>query len=77
MDLQQEILKLSVPERILIVETIWDSIASEPMVKNQELSNSEKEKIDKRLEKYKKGQMKFSSWKDVRKRIRTRAKDEL
>ncbi len=43
-----EIFELSVTERIQIVEDIWDSVRNAP----EELSLSETEKLDKRLENY-------------------------
>ena len=44
----KEILKLSIPERILLVEAIWDSIAAEPS--SLELSEDHKKILNERLE---------------------------
>ncbi len=40
-----------------------------------ELSAEQKKELDSRLEKYEKGEMKFSSWETVKERIRNRTKD--
>lgn len=61
-------LDLSIPERIQLVEDIWDTIAteSEPV----KLTEDEKKMIDKRLEAYHQNPDLGSPWKDVLKRIR-------
>jgi len=47
-ELTEQAKKLSIPDRILLVEEIWDSIAEE----NQafELTDSQKRELDRRLE---------------------------
>lgn len=42
-----------------------------------ELSVEQKEELDGRLEKYENGEMEFSPWDTVKKRVRNRAKDAL
>jgi putative addiction module component (TIGR02574 family) len=68
----EDILKLSVPERILWAEALWSSIVSE---KNSseliEVSVEHKKILDKELAAYKKSRTTGSSWKDVKARIRT------
>ena len=61
-------LTLSIPERIQLVEDIWDTIATkaEPV----ELTEDEKRIIDERLEAYHKNPGSGSPWEDVYKRIR-------
>ena len=63
-----KILKLSVPERILLVEAIWDSIASEPA--KVELSSKHKKLLDERLEKYHTDPLSGSTWEEVKKRVK-------
>ena len=63
-----DILTLSVPERILWVEAIWDSIASHPT--NIELSDEHKKIIDEELAAYKSNPNTGSSWEDVKSRIK-------
>ena len=60
-------LELSIPERIQLVEDIWDTIASK--TEAVELTENEKRTIDERLEVYHKNPNLGSPWEDVYKRI--------
>jgi putative addiction module component (TIGR02574 family) len=60
-------LKLSIPERIQLVEDIWDTIASE--TESIELTENEKKIIDERLEAYHKNPDEGSPGDEVYKRI--------
>ena len=60
-------LTLSIPERIQLVEDIWDTIATEPEA--IELTEEEKRMIDERLEAYHRNPDLGSPWKDAYKRI--------
>ena len=60
-------LDLSIPERIQLVEDIWDTIAAEE--DSVELTEDEKKTIDKRLEAYHQNPDAGSPWEDVFKRI--------
>ena len=60
-------LDLSIPERIQLVEDIWDSIAAQ--ADSLELSKEEKKLIDQRLDDYHKNPESGSPWEDVYKRI--------
>ena len=60
-------LTLSIPERIQLVEDIWDTIATEPGA--IELTEEEKRIIDERLEAYHRNPDLGSPWEDVYKRI--------
>lgn len=60
-------LELSLPERIQLVEDIWDTIAEE--VDSLELTEGEKRIIDERLEAYHKDPDAGSPWTEVFKRI--------
>ena len=60
-------LTLSIPERIQLVEDIWDTIATEPEA--IELTEEEKRIIDERLEAYHRNPDLGSPWEDVYKRI--------
>lgn len=62
------ILELSVPERIQLVEDIWDSIAQAP--KSLLLTAAQKTEIDRRLAAYRKNPSAGSPWEVVRKRLR-------
>lgn len=63
----EEIKSLSVAERILLVEEIWDSIAAqqEPL----ELTETQKIELDRRLEAYQASPNDGSSWEDVKNRL--------
>jgi putative addiction module component (TIGR02574 family) len=63
-------LTLSIPERIQLVEDIWDTIATESEA--IELTEDEKRIIDERLEAYHKNPDLGSPWEDVYKRILSR-----
>jgi putative addiction module component (TIGR02574 family) len=60
-------LDLSIPERIQLVEDIWDTIAAG--VDAVELSDEEKQIIDDRLEAYHRNPNEGSSWENVIRRI--------
>ncbi len=60
-------LALSIPERIQLVEDIWDTIANEP--EEIELTSEEKRIIDERLDAYHRNPNLGSPWEDVYKRI--------
>lgn len=62
-----DILNLSIPERIQLVEDIWDTIAVE--VDSVELTEEEKKIIDERLEVYHQNAGLGSPWDEVFKRI--------
>jgi len=64
----QNILKLSIPERILIVEAIWDSIDKKE--EQLELSNETKQLLDERLEAHISNSEECSSWNEVKARIK-------
>ena len=56
-------LALSIPERIQLVEDIWDTIATEPEA--IELTEKDKKIIDERLEAYHRNPDLGSPWEDV------------
>jgi len=59
-----DIQSLSIPERIQMVEDIWDSIVREP--DHIPLTEAQKEELDKRLEAYYKAEQAGSSWIEVK-----------
>ncbi|MGD9853028.1 MAG: addiction module protein [Nitrospirales bacterium] len=60
-------LQLSIPERIQLVEDIWDSIASQADL--VELTEAEKTLLDERLNAYHQNPSKGSPWSTVYQRI--------
>lgn len=63
----QEIKKLSVAERILLVEEIWDSIVAEQ--ESLEVTEAQQRELDRRLETYKCSPEAGSSWEEVKERV--------
>ena len=64
----QEILKLSINERILLAETIWDSIVLDERLKSEDLpiSEAQKEELLSRLRDFESGKSKTYSWEEVK-----------
>ncbi len=58
----QEILEMSVAERILIVERIWDSINPDDIP----LSGAQEQELDARMARYEQGHTKFFSWGEIK-----------
>ena len=63
----KDFLNLSVAERIRLVEDIWDSIREVP--ESVELTEEEKEELDKRLAAYHQNPDAGSPWEMVKERI--------
>lgn len=63
-DLSKEIGKLSIPERILLVEDIWDSIARESG--GFDLSFAQKNELEKRSLSYDQNPQQIRSWEDIK-----------
>ena len=63
-DLTEQARKLSIPERILLVEEIWDSIALENA--SFELSNSQKRELDRRLDSMTNNPGQGRSWEEIK-----------
>ncbi len=60
--------RLSLAERILLVEEIWDSIAAE--AETLEIPQDHKDELDRRLAAYHADPHAGSSWKDVKTRLK-------
>ena len=58
----QEILDMSVAERILVIEKIWDSIDH----KNIPTPVAHEEELNRRLDRYEKGKTTFVSWDSIK-----------
>ncbi len=57
-----QIIKLSVAERILAVEKIWESITPEDLTTSQ----PQKDEMSRRLARYREGKTKFFTWEEVK-----------
>ena len=68
--LLEQIKNLSIPERILIVENIWDSIA----LSNEKLSitKDQRAELNSRLKDYNNNKLNGSDWKSVKRRIESK-----
>lgn len=67
-DLASEINAMSVPDRIQLVEQIWDSIANEQA--NVPLTDPQRAELDRRLADYELHPDEGDSWDNVKNRIR-------
>lgn len=64
-----EIKKLSVAERILIVEEIWDSIAAEQ--DSVEVTQAQRAELDRRIASCDASPNEGKSWQEIRRRLET------
>ena len=64
----KDILKLSVEDRIHLVQTIWDSIAADTEM--TEISEEHKKILDERLEAHKNNPNDVVSWDEVKKSVK-------
>ena len=62
-----DVLGLTIPERIRLVGDIWDTIAEVP--ESLELTDSQRQELDRRLEAYHKNPNEGSPWSEVKARI--------
>lgn len=67
----KEILKLSVPERIEMVEAIWDSIAESNEIKPIALTDEQEQEIDRRIERHERGEGKSFSWDELKTKLKS------
>ena len=58
----QEILEMSVAERILMIEKIWDSIDPNTIP----LSKAHEQELERRLDRYQKGETTFVTWDSIK-----------
>lgn len=65
-----DVLGLSISERIHLIGDIWDTIAQVP--ESSELPDSQRQELDRRLEAYHKNPIEGSPWSEVKARILTR-----
>ncbi|PYS24803.1 MAG: addiction module protein [Acidobacteria bacterium] len=63
-DLTEQAKKLSIPDRILLVEEIWDTIAEE----NEafELTEAQKQELDRRLESARTNPTQGRTWEEIK-----------
>lgn len=66
----EDILQLSVPERLDLVEKIWDSITATPEA--LPLTEAQRTELDRRLQAHSKNPEDVETWDEVKARIRQR-----
>ena len=66
-EILSEALKLSIQDRIVFVEDIWDSIAKVP--ESVELTEAQKKELDRRLEEYHKNPDVGSPWDEFKSKL--------
>ncbi|MBI4963691.1 MAG: addiction module protein [Desulfomonile tiedjei] len=62
-----EIKQLTVAERLLLVQEIWDSIVADQ--ESLPVTEAQKKELDKRLESYLAAPQEGSSWEEVKQRV--------
>lgn len=68
-----QILKLSISERILLVEAIWDSITKESGTKNNyQLSDEQVRFLEEEIAAYDKNPEEGSTWEEIKNRIKNK-----
>jgi len=65
-----EILDLSSAEKILLVEQIWDSLDHNQL----QITDVQKQELDRRIALDKNGQMSWHSWSDVKSHLQSKRK---
>ena len=63
-DLAKKIKELSVPEKILLVEEIWDDLARSN--ESFELTQSQQDELDRRLQSYAENPSQGRTWEEIR-----------
>jgi putative addiction module component (TIGR02574 family) len=71
-ELRESLLKLSVAERLELVQELWDSIARECEREPYPLSDEQRQDLDRRLAEADADPAGGASWQEVRERIRHR-----
>jgi putative addiction module component (TIGR02574 family) len=66
-NLTQELLKLSVAERIQLAEDLWDSVAYDP--EQVPITEAQTAEIDRRLARFAQDAPTLSSWEEVKTRL--------
>lgn len=69
-EIKNEISKLAMSEKLLLIEDVWDQIAES----NAELSlpDWQKQELNSRLSQYKSGQLKTKNWLDAHEELRNK-----
>ncbi len=71
LDTPMVIRDLSVDERVMLVQDIWDSILEEEG-ESFELTDAERQELDRRLDNYRANKGNLSTWDEVKQRMLSR-----
>lgn len=63
----EEILLLTVPERVRLVKDIWDTIAASP--ESLPVTDAQRSELDRRIDNLARNRSELSSWNEVRARL--------
>jgi putative addiction module component (TIGR02574 family) len=66
----KEIKKLSITERILLVDAIWDSIEDDPSKDPFPLTEEQKRELERRIQAYKRGESKVYTWEAIKNKLK-------
>jgi putative addiction module component (TIGR02574 family) len=67
--LSEQILPLTIPEKLQLIEDIWDSIDVDVDIEQIPLSEAQKQELDRRLAFYQDLKHQGSTWEDVKQKI--------
>jgi len=68
MNSSDNVFKLSIAERLLLLEKLWDSIPTDKLA----VTKAQKAELDKRLLRLEKGETKFFTWDEVKKELKNK-----
>ena len=68
----REFVDLSVPEKILRVQDLWDQIADSP--DEVELTESQRQELERRLRAHEENPGEYSSWDELRQRLQKKSR---
>jgi len=68
----KKIKRLSVSERILMVEAIWDSIKDDSKEKSFPLTQDQEKELAKRIELYESGKTKTYTWQELKMKLQSK-----
>lgn len=63
----EDILEMSVADRMLMIEKIWDSLDHEQL----DLPGRHQQELDRRLARYERGETSFVTWESIKKELNT------
>ena len=66
----QQINELSIPNRLALIDQLWESINEDTHADDISMTPQQRTEIRNRLQRYEKGEVKLSSWQEVKKRVK-------